>query len=143
MPYTKKKDRYKIPTNAGQLNQVLSSICAQYIVDKEEKYAHYNDVLAVINKVNQMLPDLSSVTSKVQYRAPVQAQPSNVGELYDKFYAIVRNYIENNNILDVYGVLNAMNLEFYRRLVAWYEDIARFRNGDLREIEEILKRRRK
>lgn len=66
----------------------------------------------------------------------------SVGELN---YFITRacfNYIKNKNMgyqtfNDIMGVLAGVNMEFYRRLIGYYEDMKIMENGDVLTDEEM------
>lgn len=64
------------------------------------------------------------------------AAPENAGELNYQLTELVQDYFAERawgyaTINDVLGVLTAMQLEIYRRLVAPYEDIKCNDNGDV------------
>lgn len=62
--------------------------------------------------------------------------PLNTGDLNFALSQVVREYLDRNaksyqTYNDVIGVLEALKLEIYRRLVAPYEDTKIIENGDV------------
>lgn len=62
--------------------------------------------------------------------------PETAGELNYEITCLIQTYIKNNgkdyqNINDVIGALEGAKLEFYRRIVAPYEDLKIEENGDV------------
>ena len=62
--------------------------------------------------------------------------PLNPGQLNYTLSQILRRYLEEKEISyatynEIIGVLECLKLEFYRRLVASYEDTKREVNGDV------------
>lgn len=63
---------------------------------------------------------------------------NNAGELnYEITSILVRYYLKHGNkyqvFNDIIGALEGAKLEFYRRVVAPYEDLKREKNGDVYE----------
>jgi len=61
---------------------------------------------------------------------------TNAGELNYAIHQLISNYLENSNhnyqaCNDVMGVLSCVSSEFYRRIVAPYEDKKIVQNGDV------------
>lgn len=66
----------------------------------------------------------------------ITAVPETGGELNYAFTFIIRKYLENKElkyklINDVLGALEGAKQEFYRRVVAPYEDVKIKENGDV------------
>jgi hypothetical protein len=66
--------------------------------------------------------------------------PENAGELNYQLTCLIQAYLENvspgkapayKDINDVVGALECCKIEFYRRLVAPYEDLKITENGDV------------
>ncbi len=61
MPYIPQDKRPNLntenlhPQNAGELNFVISQICAQYLKDKGLKYQHLNDIMGALEGVKAEL----------------------------------------------------------------------------------------
>lgn len=62
--------------------------------------------------------------------------PENAGELSYKITSVIVDYIKCHGtsykvLNEVLGALEGSKLEFYRRVVADYEDTKKFENGDV------------
>jgi hypothetical protein len=66
----------------------------------------------------------------------------NAGELNYVITRVCFGYIKKHGMRyqtfnDIMGVLKGVTLEFYRRLIGYYEDIKIFENGDVLTKEEM------
>lgn len=82
------------------------------------------------------MPYIEGVSRKLDLHPMGAEQPENPGELNFCVTQVVLDYAEKHGhsyavFNDVLGALEGAKLEFYRRLVAPYEDMKRLVNGDV------------
>lgn len=133
MPYIRMEDRERltppegmipdIPKTAGELNYVISARIKREYTEKGKSYALFNDIIAALESAKLGLEnsELAMEFSELVARYVFQTAGLESMEI-NKMSRRVNSGI---------GALEAAKLEFYRRVVAPYEDKKIFDNGDV------------
>ena len=136
MPYITRKDKRRVketgsPTNAGELNFMITGLVQEYLISTEIKYQRFNDIMAVLEviKLNIMIPQ-HSANDMLQ-------ELDNIQTLHIKIHKLTQEYERKpsldprQNVYDVIGALEGAKMELYRRKISLYEDIKLKENGDV------------
>lgn len=128
MPYIKQNQREELwsrsPETAGELNFFITLKLHEYIQLNGDRYQAHNDVLGIVELAKDKILGNCNNSTHV-FNAVVE-----------DLFTVLSNYLMSKNHseqawVDVRGVLRGIELEFYRRKTAIYEDGVIQRNGDL------------
>lgn len=125
MPYIKQERRDalakdELPQNVGELNYVLTTLVLEYVEEQPQEKITYG-----------LLDDILLILEKVKYQRLGLLEPMFIdGSLGYRLMDTCAEFT-NRTGLATLGTLEAVKQEFYRRVVAAYEDLKIQENGDV------------
>jgi len=127
MPYIKDEFRKELldrdPKDVGELNYTITKLCKEYIKVAGENYYNYNKLLGAIEVAKTKFEAAVYQDLRLESAAKIS---NDIYNIVYKFYNRVEPDIE-----DMLGVFKGVDHEFYRRMVASYEDVKIIQNGDV------------
>lgn len=144
MPYIKAEDRDRltppegmvgdIPRTQGELNYLISTRIKREFTEKGKSYALFNDIIADLDDAKlglkmlmRMEPGFAGDISDLAFKFMLQTDDLDVpiGLSQEETAKISKRQTSAG------GAIEAAKLEFYRRVVAPYEDQKLLDNGDV------------
>lgn len=137
MPYIKQEDRNRVDETAiaksrGELNYLISKTLNQYIKDNGLTYTHCDEVVEVLNAIIECFRNPKHIDNNLVVTVTDPKQKILTAKLMYIIGNVDKQAINTHYAL--FGVLDCVKMEFYRRVVAVLEDEKIQINGDIYEL---------
>jgi hypothetical protein len=144
MPYIENKDniRERImigkqkPTNPGELNYYMTTQILRYLADQRAMFGRLS--YQTLNYVYGKLDEIYDNADKISLALDKERFVQNVQLVIRRYILDTDNVFSENGehiMTDVRGAIRACQAEFYRRLIAPYEDQKIKENGDVYPVD--------